>query len=192
MDTLTQQRPRRFTASSSRQVEELVGPSGLPRQASIDGCLSSREQPEEWGASLERVGQERSRVLQLLLHIPAPLEEGLFEGLASAVLENAWMEGAGHPRIWTDCVFLRSAHHGSGVASAWGQVYLVQLKRTDRAEDEEGPPEERVSETWEPIVPDTDRPCTVQEMARAWEALGKPITTDDVPLSVDPDDYPLF
>jgi hypothetical protein len=49
-----------------------------------------------------------------------------------------------------------------------------------------------VSETWEPVVPDTGQAYTVQQMAQAWKAIGRPVTEDDVPLSVDPDDYPLF
>jgi uncharacterized protein (TIGR04255 family) len=189
MDTLTLQRPRRFSPSSSRRVEELVGPSGLPRQASIAGCLSSRGEPEDWGASLERVSRERSRAGEIRSPIPAQLGETLIKELASALV---WIGEAGHPRSCMECVFLTCAHHGSGVASAWGDVYLVQLKRTDPTEWDAGTPEERISEPWEPFVPDTDQACTVQQMAQAWKAIGQPVTEDDVPLSVDPDDYPLF
>ena len=44
----------------------------------------------------------------------------------------------------------------------------------------------------DPVVADTDQPFSVQQMAQAWKAISKPIPEDDVPLSVDPDDYPLF
>jgi hypothetical protein len=65
------------------------------------------------------------------------------------------------------------------------------MKRTDPGEWEAGTPGGRVSETWEPVVPDTDRAYTVQQMAQAWKAIGRQVTEDDVPLSVDPDNYPL-
>ena len=74
---------------------------------------------------------------------------------------------------------------------AGGHVYLVQLKRSVPA-PEAGLAPERGPETGEPVAADTDRAYTVEQMARAWAAIGRPITEDDVPLSVDPDDYPLF
>jgi hypothetical protein len=44
-----------------------------------------------------------------------------------------------------------------------------------------------------PVVPDTDRTYTMEQMAQAWQAIGRQVSEDDdVPLSVDPDDYPLF
>jgi hypothetical protein len=141
---------------------------------------------------LKRLGQEGSQVEELQSHFPPLWEETFFEELTSALLENAWTGEVGDPHRCGDCVFLTSAHHGSGVASAQGQVYLVQLKRTDPAEGEADTPEEQVSETWEPVVPDTGQAYTVQQMAQAWKAIGRPVTEDDVPLSVDPDDYPLF
>lgn len=42
------------------------------------------------------------------------------------------------------------------------------------------------------IVADTDIPMTVQELAELLHRIGKPTTEQDVELSVDPDDYPLF
>lgn len=45
---------------------------------------------------------------------------------------------------------------------------------------------------WGPVVADTDQPRTMQQMAQAWKAVAKPIPEDNVSLSVDPDDYPLF
>ena len=42
------------------------------------------------------------------------------------------------------------------------------------------------------VLADTDQPQTMQQMAQAWKAGTKPIPENDVPLSVDPDDYPLF
>jgi hypothetical protein len=128
----------------------------------------------------------------LLSPIPALLEESLFQELASAVLEKVWIEGGGNPRGYTGCVLLTNPHHGSGLASMWGQVYLVQLKRTDPGAWEVGTPGERVPETEEPVVPDTDRVYTTQQMAQAWKAIGRPVKEDDVPLSVDPDDSTLF
>ncbi len=52
--------------------------------------------------------------------------------------------------------------------------------------------EEPEAESWQPIVPDTDGAYTVQQMARAWKAIGRQVVEDEIPLSVDPDDYPLF
>jgi hypothetical protein len=43
-----------------------------------------------------------------------------------------------------------------------------------------------------PVVADTDQPRTMQQMAQAWKAVSEPITDDDLSVSVDPDDYPLF
>lgn len=191
MDILTLQGPRRFTASSSQRVEELAVPSGLPARASIAGCLTSRRQPEEWRASLERLGQERSRVEELPTHIPALVEASLFEELASAIVQTIWIGDAGQGRQWVDCIVLTSPHHGFGAAHAGGQAYVVQLKRTTPGRGA-GTSEDGVSETREPVVPDTEHTYTVEQMARAWGAIGRPVTEDDVPLSVEPDDYPLF
>jgi hypothetical protein len=43
-----------------------------------------------------------------------------------------------------------------------------------------------------PITADTDHPRTFQQMAQAWKNISRKIPDDDAPLSVDPDDYPLF
>ena len=69
---------------------------------------------------------------------------------------------------------------------------MVQLKRTPSTGAGASALEARPSQTWEPIAPDTDQAYTLRQMARAWKCLGQEITEDDVPLSVDPDDYPLF
>lgn len=42
-----------------------------------------------------------------------------------------------------------------------------------------------------PITVDTNQACTVLQMAHAIGEIAKP-APEDVPLSVDPDDYPLF
>lgn len=42
-----------------------------------------------------------------------------------------------------------------------------------------------------PITPDTDVPLSVEEMAAAFDRLGES-AGEDVELSVDVDDYPLF
>jgi hypothetical protein len=47
-------------------------------------------------------------------------------------------------------------------------------------------------ESPESITPDTDVPLTVSQMAQAFRSLGTPAKAEDVPLRVDPDDYPLF
>jgi hypothetical protein len=52
--------------------------------------------------------------------------------------------------------------------------------------------EELVAETRQPVVPDTARAYSFQQMARAWKSIGRQVAEDEVPLSVDPDDYPLF
>ncbi len=41
-------------------------------------------------------------------------------------------------------------------------------------------------------TPDTDRTYTMEQMARAWEALSRPLLEDDAELSFDPDEHPLF
>jgi hypothetical protein len=166
--------------------------SGLPVQASIAGCLSSREQPEVWRASLERLGQEHSRVEALSSQLPTLLEERLFEGLSSAFLENVWIGGIAHPHTCREFVFLTSPYPCSGLASAWGQVYVVQFNLTHPAGEEAGTLEQWKPEAWEPIVPDTDRTYDTQQMKQAWEAIGREVTEDDLPLSFDPDDHPLF
>jgi hypothetical protein len=48
------------------------------------------------------------------------------------------------------------------------------------------------AESWGPVSADTDQPYTMQQMAQAWKGITKPIPEDDIHLSVDPDDYPLF
>ena len=51
---------------------------------------------------------------------------------------------------------------------------------------------EQKAESWGPVSADTDQPYTMQQMAQAWKRITKPIPEDDIRLSVDPDDYPLF
>jgi hypothetical protein len=50
----------------------------------------------------------------------------------------------------------------------------------------------RSAESRDLVEADTDRAYTVQQMASAWRTISQPIVEDDVPLTVDPDDYPLF
>ncbi len=52
--------------------------------------------------------------------------------------------------------------------------------------------EDLIAISSESVIPDADRAYSVHQMARAWQAISSPITEDEVPLSVDPDDYPLF
>jgi hypothetical protein len=52
-------------------------------------------------------------------------------------------------------------------------------------------PREKV-EACGPVIADTNQPRTMQQMAQAWNAITRPIPDADIPLSVDPDDYPLF
>jgi hypothetical protein len=47
------------------------------------------------------------------------------------------------------------------------------------------------AESCGPVTADTDQPYTVQQMAQAWKVFAKPIP-EEIALSVDPDDYPLF
>lgn len=44
----------------------------------------------------------------------------------------------------------------------------------------------------EAVHADTDQALSVQQMAEAWRAISKPVRNDNVSLSVDPDDFPLF
>jgi hypothetical protein len=44
----------------------------------------------------------------------------------------------------------------------------------------------------EAVVADTDRPHSVEELAHAFDAIGRGVAADDASLSSDPDDYPLF
>ena len=39
---------------------------------------------------------------------------------------------------------------------------------------------------------DSDRPLTNQQMAKAWRTISKPAAVDEIRLSIDPDDYPLY
>jgi len=191
MNTLMLERPGRISPSSSRRVEEGVGASGLPLEGSIAGNLTLHARPDEWRAYLKRLGQERSRVESLPAHVPVPVEEELFKGLASTLPPSFWMAQGGLVSGCTSCVFVTATHHGGTIPLVSGQAYLVLLTRTDPTQEvrllQARPPE-----PWEPIVPDADHAYTVGEMARAWKSLGREITEDDVPLSVDPDDYPLF
>jgi hypothetical protein len=43
----------------------------------------------------------------------------------------------------------------------------------------------------EPIVADSDRPRTTDELSRALDRLSHPTAKESVPLGFDPDDYPL-
>ena len=43
----------------------------------------------------------------------------------------------------------------------------------------------------EPVEADTDRPRTIQELARAFDRIGQPVPDEDASLATDPDDYPL-
>lgn len=58
------------------------------------------------------------------------------------------------------------------------------------SEDVWGPP--RKIRTKESIVPDTDIPLTVLQMAELFKRIGTPAPEKDAELSVDPDDYPLL
>jgi hypothetical protein len=192
MDALMLERPGRISPSSSRRIEEAVCPSGLPAQGSIAGSLTLEARREEWGACLERLGQEWSRVAPLPPHVRAPVEEEVVKGLAYTLPPGFWIGEVGLPGSCTSCVFLTSPQHGTIVAIAAGQVYLVQFRQAGSTQAGVSAPKARPSEAGEPIVPDTDHAYTVEQMARAWKSLGRAITEDDVPLSVDPDDYPLF
>jgi len=44
----------------------------------------------------------------------------------------------------------------------------------------------------EVVIPDTDQPRTVEELARAFGRIGRKAADEDATLSSDPDDYPLF
>ena len=57
-----------------------------------------------------------------------------------------------------------------------------------RVEPVEGTKEK--AESSGPVSADTDRPHTMQEMAQAWKTVAKPISAEDVPISVDPDETP--
>ncbi len=48
------------------------------------------------------------------------------------------------------------------------------------------------TESLRPVVADNDQPHTVPPMAHAWNVVAGPILDDEIALSVDPDDYPLF
>ena len=191
-DTVTLQAAGRFASSSSQRVEELTGASGLPARASIAGCLLSNRMPEEWGALLQRVGQERSRVEELGARLPVGHEDVLFEECVKAVFQRVWIGevGGGHREM--GCVFLAGHSAAPAVFGSCGRIYAVQVARVEPARRKPDIGESRTREAMERIVPDTDKAYTVQQMARAWELLGKPITEDDTSLSVDPDDYPLF
>jgi hypothetical protein len=43
-----------------------------------------------------------------------------------------------------------------------------------------------------PLIPDTDQPRTVTQIAQAWKNIARDIPIDGAALPVDPDNYPLF
>ena len=185
MEHLTIQRQLGFTASSSQRLVQQPVSSGLPMQGSIAGCLSIETEPREWIASLMRLGHGQTRVMDAPPRVPVLLEENLYAEFASAIQENVWMERSGHRQTQAAGRMLSaSAVHFSGVVSGLDHVYVFHLKRA--ASEESDTPEQEV-----PLA-DTDQPFTVQQMAHAWKTISKPIPEDDVSISVDPDDYPLF
>jgi hypothetical protein len=192
MEALALQYLPRFTSSSSRRVEELLSQSGLPAQASIAGCLGSESHPAEWWASLERIGYERSRVMDLPICIPSVLEEKLFEELAAALSQGAWYMEVEQPNYLRGCAFLTRCSPNLGTVSHCSQVYLVRLEPTNLSDGNADRPEDGVAKVGEVIVPDTHRAYAVRQMAQAWEAIARPLPEEDAAQSVDPDDYPLF
>jgi hypothetical protein len=70
-----------------------------------------------------------------------------------------------------------------------GELHLTQLpcQRGDRVEAIV-----LILESSCALAPDTDQPRTVQQMSQAWKTITRPTAEDEVSLSVDPDDYPLF
>jgi hypothetical protein len=138
------------------------------------------------------LGQERSQVKELLSHLSAPKEESLFEELAAVLFHRAW--GAGSQQVHPSTAYTLLTLGGQilGILRPCGHVYLVKLEPTNLEDTGAGNSEDRTPETLESIVPDTDRAYTVEQMARAWQTIGRPITEDDAALSIDPDDYPLF
>ncbi len=43
-----------------------------------------------------------------------------------------------------------------------------------------------------PLCADTDLPNTMQQMALSWKSVSQPARAEEVAISIDPDDYPLF
>jgi hypothetical protein len=143
MNALMVKQPGRISPSSSRRVEEAIVASGLPLQASIAGNLALPDSTAVWLASVERVGQERSRVEPLPAHVPPPVEEELLQGLVFTLAPTFWTAQGGLVRGCANCVFLTALHHGNTIPVAPRQAYLVRLTRTDLKEDG-GQPEEDV------------------------------------------------
>jgi hypothetical protein len=116
----------------------------------------------------------------------------LFEGLMGASSPATWLTTLGQARTCTAYSFPTGLCRISSIAPTWGLTYLVRLEPAGPAGGGSGQLHSGGSGAWEPVAPDTDRTYTVQQMAEAWKNIGQPITEDDVSLSVDPDDYPLF
>jgi hypothetical protein len=185
MELSTIQRQLGFTASSSQRLVQLPVSSGLPMQGSIAGCLAFEKEPHEWNASLMQLGHRRIRALDAPCHMAVTREKKLIAEVASAIQENVWIEQSGRQHVYiSGCVLLSHTVQLSGVVSGFDHVLIVQLKRAISAE----------SDTLEQEAPvaDTNRPYTVQQMAQAWGMISKPVPEDDVSITVDPDDYPLF
>jgi hypothetical protein len=172
-------------------VEEVAHSSGLPSQASIAGCQGLEGHQAEWWASLKRLGHERSQVTGLFHLVPSVLEAHLVEELVGAVYQTAWSHEPAAPGS-VRCTFLTACTSSVRTCWPWGHAYVLCLEQTGLQGREADGDEEWLVASWEPIVPDTDHSYTMQQMARAWEAVSQPVAEEDARLSVDPDDYPLF
>ncbi len=67
---------------------------------------------------------------------------------------------------------------------------LVETQRDLLAQQRPGNGSAEDSE--EGCVAHTEQGRTNEEMARAFDAISRPVAQESVPLSIDPDDYPLF
>jgi hypothetical protein len=155
---LSEQRPRPFTPSSSRWApevwgaflerlgqersrtgqlfpwtpaslgEEIVRPPLTQRRLEPFTPSSSRWVPEDWGASLERLRQERGQGEQLFPIITVPLGEVLIGRLAFDLPQTPWTGQRGRPSICTSSNYFAIPHHGMTVTFSAGQFDLVHLE----------------------------------------------------------------
>lgn len=173
-------------------MEQVIAHSGLPLEGSIAQCHGSRIRTEEWCASLERIGQERSRIEELPLLLTTRSKQSFFQKLYEALPLEVWNQETDLPQSQTVCIFLSNPCELSCVVQMWEGAHLLRLEPIVGRSPLENELDTHNSETWESMIPDTDQSRTLQQMSQAWKSIGRPMVEDDISLSVDPDDYPLF
>lgn len=85
-----------------------------------------------------------------------------------------------------------AAAASSGESPEHAELRRLSIRREIQAAYNRDRHDEEASSDDQDLVPDTDVPMTVEEMARAFDRLGTPMTEEEPELPFDPDDYPLY